>query len=319
MKGLFGVGLTVAYLSYRVAILRPRSYLAIVARFLIAAYGLLLVASLVLFDRDSFISQVLNKLGVGFPLPEKDYGDVCQIYVSDHPSGDPFFNVTDRIDVFVLAHSLGWFVKAFIVRDLGVSWICSLLFEIIELAFAHALPNFRECWWDSFILDVFGCNLIGIHLADYALSKLGWVKFDFLKTAFARKRKVNYKALFAATLLVALITLIDLNFFFMKFVLAVPTTHWTSHVRTYSFALISAPASLEMYRWVSSNSKKSRWSFFAACPSAVVGIAALMSEIAIYTIFRGQMFAHAGETPLTTILLVATLIYIPIHACTRIP
>jgi phosphatidylserine synthase 2 len=87
--------------------------------------------------------SVLNKFGAGFRLPEKDYGDVCDIYVPNHISGDPFFNVTDRIDVFVLAHSLGWFVKALLVRDVKVSWICSIYFEIIELAFAHLLPNFR--------------------------------------------------------------------------------------------------------------------------------------------------------------------------------
>jgi hypothetical protein len=25
----------------------------------------------------------------------------------------------------------------------------------------HYLPNFNECWWDSFILDIAICNFIG--------------------------------------------------------------------------------------------------------------------------------------------------------------
>ncbi len=270
-----------------------------------------------MYDRTSFLSSVLNPFGVGHPLPEKDYGDVCQIYTPDHASGDAFFNVTDRIDVFVLAHSLGWFVKALIVRDLGVSWVCSVLFELVELAFAHLLPNFRECWWDSIIFDVFGCNLIGIHLADYALSKLDWPKFKFLRSAFGAK-KINYKFLFSATLLIALITLIDLNFFFLKFVLFIPTTHWLSHVRTYSFVLISAPASIEMWKWASSRKRMNRWTFFKQCPSAVIGMLALLSEVAIYVKFRGDMFRKSGSTPLATHLLLLSLVYLTVHSFAKI-
>lgn len=312
------------FLCWKISTFRTSSWLAIAARFGIAGYTLLLWTSILMFDRSSFLSTVLNKFGVGYPLPEKDYGDVCQIYSPDHPSGDPFFNVTDRVDIFVIAHSLGWFVKALIVRDLGVSWVCSVLFELIELAFAHLLPNFRECWWDSIILDVFGCNLIGIHLADYVLSKLGWKKFNFLSSSFGKQR-INYKFLFTASLLVGLITLIDLNFFFLKFVLYIPTTHWLCHVRTYMFALISAPASIEMYKWASKpvgrNNKKtasSRWTFFTQCPSAVVGMTGLLSEILLFVTFRGNMFSSAQSTPLATHVLLLSLVYVALHSFVKI-
>lgn len=36
------------------------------------------------------------------------------------------------------------------------------MWEITELAFAHLLPNFIECWWDALILDVLLCNGFGI-------------------------------------------------------------------------------------------------------------------------------------------------------------
>lgn len=36
------------------------------------------------------------------------------------------------------------------------------MWEITELAFAHLLPNFIECWWDALILDVLICNGLGI-------------------------------------------------------------------------------------------------------------------------------------------------------------
>lgn len=40
-------------------------------------------------------------------------------------------------------------------------WVLSIGFELMELTFQHMLPNFNECWWDSWVLDVALCNLIG--------------------------------------------------------------------------------------------------------------------------------------------------------------
>ncbi|KAG7207560.1 hypothetical protein KM043_009185 [Ampulex compressa] len=36
------------------------------------------------------------------------------------------------------------------------------MWEVTEIAFAHLLPNFVECWWDALILDVLVCNGLGI-------------------------------------------------------------------------------------------------------------------------------------------------------------
>lgn len=35
---------------------------------------------------------------------------------------------------------------------------------MMEVTFQHWLPNFNECWWDSWILDVALCNNLGIAL-----------------------------------------------------------------------------------------------------------------------------------------------------------
>eukprot|EP00921_Rhytidocystis_pertsovi_P015991 GHVQ01025290.1.p1 GENE.GHVQ01025290.1~~GHVQ01025290.1.p1 ORF type:complete len:356 (-),score=30.11 GHVQ01025290.1:522-1589(-) len=32
----------------------------------------------------------------------------------------------------------------------------------MEISLRHILPNFWECWWDHVLLDVLGCNLLGI-------------------------------------------------------------------------------------------------------------------------------------------------------------
>lgn len=52
-------------------------------------------------------------------------------------------------------------LQALIIRDNAMLWVLSIGFELMELTFQHMLPNFNECWWDSWILDVAVCNWIG--------------------------------------------------------------------------------------------------------------------------------------------------------------
>lgn len=52
-------------------------------------------------------------------------------------------------------------VQALIIRDYPLLWVLSVGFELMELTFQHMLPNFNECWWDSWVLDVAVCNLLG--------------------------------------------------------------------------------------------------------------------------------------------------------------
>ena len=40
----------------------------------------------------------------------------------------------------------------------------SIAFELCEKTFKHWLPNFNECWWDSWLLDVAICNAFGIYM-----------------------------------------------------------------------------------------------------------------------------------------------------------
>ena len=287
---------------------------------LVLLYSWTLALTFFVSDRQTVLNYISSIFGggAGLPLPEKDYGDVCAIYVPNHPSGDPFFNVTDRVDIFVIAHSLGWFVKTLVLRDVKTAWICSILFEIVEVCFAHLLPNFNECWWDSIIMDVFGCNMIGIHLADLVLTLLGATKFNFFDRAFAsqpsrsKKIPIDFKAMFAVCLLTILITMIDLNFFFLKFVLFIPTTHWISYVRTLLWVLISIPGAWEMFKW--SSAKPSSRHESTACRSCVIGCAGLVTEMIFYILLRGDSFAHASPTPLYTYLLVVTLVYATVRS-----
>ena len=99
-----------------------------------------------------------KKLGV--PLPERSYADDCRVYTPENENSK-FSNITESVDVFVLAHFLGWTFKTWIFRNNVMAWICSIGFEIMEWTMEVWLDNFAECWWDHLVLDMFGCNLIG--------------------------------------------------------------------------------------------------------------------------------------------------------------
>ena len=36
----------------------------------------------------------------------------------------------------------------------GVAWLNSIVFEFVEMSFEHWMPNFAECWWDHWVMDV---------------------------------------------------------------------------------------------------------------------------------------------------------------------
>ncbi|KAG7278653.1 hypothetical protein CRUP_031948 [Coryphaenoides rupestris] len=100
-------------------------------------------------DGRQFMKFIDPKLGV--PLPERDYGGNCLLYDPGN-STDPFHNVWDKMDGFVPAHFLGWYIKTLMIRDWWMCMIISVMFEFLEYSLEHQLPNFSECWWDHFLL-----------------------------------------------------------------------------------------------------------------------------------------------------------------------
>ena len=169
-----------------------------------------------------------------------------------------------------------------IMRDWYVAWACSIGFEICEITFRHWLPNFYECWWDHLLLDLFGCNLIGIILGHYTLKYFGsnrirWVwdpsmvnkkspksescpnqlytALDKLRpTVFERFEWAGLASLerfFGLTGFVVIVLLIDCNNFFLKFVLWVPAEHDLLKYRVFLWGLASIATAKEWYEYVS--------------------------------------------------------------------
>ncbi|KAG6396604.1 hypothetical protein SASPL_142757 [Salvia splendens] len=124
----------------------------------------LVALTFLLFQKRDDARQFMQFLhpDLGVEHPERSYGADCRIYLPENPTSR-FKNVYDTLfDEFVLAHILGWWGKAIMIRNQPLLWVLSIGFELMELTFRHMLPNFNECWWDSIILDIFICNWFGI-------------------------------------------------------------------------------------------------------------------------------------------------------------
>lgn len=83
------------------------------------------------------------------------------------------------IDIFVIGHFVGWVLKSLIIRDVAICWFISITWELIEIVFVHMLPNFSECWWDQWILDVLICNGLGIYFGNKLCEYLEVKKYDW--------------------------------------------------------------------------------------------------------------------------------------------
>jgi hypothetical protein len=99
-----------------------------------------------------FVSNSLKMLVAWAELKERSYGADCRIYTPENPT-NKFANVWDTLfDEFVIAHILGWWGKAIMVRNLPLLWVLSIGFEVMEVGHLYAglsLPS-------SFLLGM-GC------------------------------------------------------------------------------------------------------------------------------------------------------------------
>lgn len=169
-----------------------------------------------------------------------------------------------------------------IMRDWYIVWICSISFELLELTFRYWLPNFYECWWDSLLLDVFGCNLAGILLGHYFLKYFGVSKMQWVKSIQTADKKTQTDAAcdnivlrilnkltpsvfeqyewsglsspvrYLGASVFCLINLtVDCNNFFYKFVIWVPPDHTLLKIRIFLWGFCAVATGKEWYEYVS--------------------------------------------------------------------
>ncbi|XP_038051851.1 phosphatidylserine synthase 2-like [Patiria miniata] len=211
---------------------------------------------------------------LGKPLPEQSYAEDCRIYDPDgHPDG-PWHNLWEKMDIFVVGHLVGWFFKMLMIRDYWVCWVISIMFEFLEYSLEHQLPNFAECWWDHWILDVLVCNGAGIWLGMKTLNYLNiktyqwrglwkistyrgklkriflqftpysWTRFDWQPTA-------NLTHWLAVLGIISMYLLAELNTFYLKYILWIPPPHLLNWLRLVLYVLVGSCALRELFQYMS--------------------------------------------------------------------
>ena len=122
---------------------------------------------------------------LGVPVTERSYAADCSFN---------WTTITGAVDMFVISHFVGWVVKALILRDPVICWAISIQWELIEILFMHMLPNFAECWWDQWILDVALANGFGIYLgcklAKYLeMKEYKWGSYDSIPSFLGKAKR----------------------------------------------------------------------------------------------------------------------------------
>ncbi|XP_071809454.1 phosphatidylserine synthase 2-like [Asterias amurensis] len=211
---------------------------------------------------------------LGKPLPEQSYAENCKIYDPEGHPDNPWANLWDKIDVFVIGHLLGWYFKMLMIRDYWVCWVISIMFEVLEYSLEHQLPNFAECWWDHWVLDVIICNGAGIWLGMKTLNYLNmkkyqwsglwkipsysgklkrivlqftpysWTRFDWQPTA-------NITRWLAVLGIISMYLLAELNTFYLKFILWIPPPHMLNWLRLVLYVLVGSCALRETFQYMS--------------------------------------------------------------------
>ena len=200
---------------------------------------------------------------LGRPLPEKSYNCNCALTVE---------NVRDGLDFFIFAHVFGWWAKTIILRDWWLCWILSVSFEFCEYSLQHQLPNFQECWWDHWILDVAVCNWLGIwmglktvkwlQMKSYSWRDISeipsvsgkmfrsvsqftphhWITFDWAATK-------TFKGYCFVTLICALLLTSEVAGFYLKYLLWIPPPHPLFSLRSTLYAFAGCAGVREMYQY----------------------------------------------------------------------
>lgn len=203
------------------------------------------------------------KLGV--PLEPQSFAGDCSITPAI---------LSSKIDRFVLAHFVGWVCKALFVRERLLLWHLSVFWELIELCLMHVLPNFQECWWDTWILDVLICNGIGIEVG-IALCKYlevrpyHWLRFGEYPTLCAKVNRTflqftpaswirarwdtfrDAKRYMQVQTGAFVLLLTELNSFFLKSLLWIPSKSLLNLFRLIFFVVLGLPVTRQYYIVVS--------------------------------------------------------------------
>eukprot|EP01004_Peranema_trichophorum_P003730 NODE_2701_length_1513_cov_50.327338_g2327_i0.p1 GENE.NODE_2701_length_1513_cov_50.327338_g2327_i0~~NODE_2701_length_1513_cov_50.327338_g2327_i0.p1 ORF type:complete len:476 (+),score=59.12 NODE_2701_length_1513_cov_50.327338_g2327_i0:75-1502(+) len=213
------------------------------------------------------------------PLPERSYASDCRIYTPDNPHSN-FANIMDTLnDEFILAHILGHWGKGVMVRNWRICLALSIGFEIVEVTFQHALPNYAECWWDHVLIDILICNAVGCWLglktcAYFGAKDYNWVGLREIKSYRAKVARMvtqftpigwvpyewrmfrSFKRFMYCMTIIILVNIVDNNAFFLKYILWIPPPHFLNPLRLFVWWFLALPTLREFYQFVTDSACK---------------------------------------------------------------
>ncbi|KAK9837431.1 hypothetical protein WJX81_001944 [Elliptochloris bilobata] len=234
----------------------------------------LLALVFLLFQTVDDARQMMRHLypELGVDLSERAYGTDCRLWVPGRGVNWPIIRNT-VFDEFVIAHTLGWWAKAVMIRNHVMLWTLSIGFELMELTFQHLLPNFNECWWDSWLLDVLICNWLGIWAGMRSVKWFGSREYNW--TGLSQQRTLLGKAARTAAQFtphswderdwrvfssparclqclvpIAVVLTMEVNAFFLKYILWLPPLNPLNTYRLTLLFLLALPATKEYYTFI---------------------------------------------------------------------
>lgn len=242
----------------------------------------LVCLTFLLFQSRDDARQLLKHVhpDLGEPLKERPYAEDCRIYTPERPN--KFENVYNTVfDEYVAAHTIGWWAKAIMIRNEPMLWTLSIFFEFAERSLIHMLSNFKECWWDSFVLDVLICNWFGIWFGMKTVKYFdgktyNWVGVSQQKSFYGKVRRTlgqftpsywdkdEWNALqgpwrFLQVLgLVVVILVVEIMGFFLKYILWIPPLNPLVSYRLAIWWLIANPAIREYNVFLQTTSPKKK-------------------------------------------------------------
>eukprot|EP01026_Neomeris_dumetosa_P009437 TRINITY_DN13203_c0_g1_i1.p2 TRINITY_DN13203_c0_g1~~TRINITY_DN13203_c0_g1_i1.p2 ORF type:complete len:236 (-),score=10.50 TRINITY_DN13203_c0_g1_i1:77-784(-) len=212
-------------------------------------------------------------------------------------------------------------------------WSVSILFELMEQTFKHMLPNFNECWWDSWLLDVAICNAIGIftgmatvgyfrsHTYDWrGLKKhkgvIAKAKRSILQ--FTPKTFEHYqwsifsspKRCLQCLILTMAVLTVEVNAFFLKFVLWVPPSCMLNVYRLIIFFMMAIPATYEYYEFIQRRNTSVNEAVIKLGSYAWLAFAAVFMELLIIFKFSQGLFLQPWPKHVLVIWGVVLLVFV---------
>lgn len=236
-------------------------------------YGLLMV--FVLFQSRDTVLGLLRMIdpALGGGNSTTTATDIDREIDSSSVCGFTAANVWSRVDVFCLAHFLGWVGKAAAIRSTALCWIISITWELTEVVFTPVLPNFAECWWDQILFDIVICNglgiMVGMKLVRYFEARVCvWEGVREIKTLRGKAERVllqftpeswstmawdpltNKRRYASVCCIIVWAHLNDLHCFVLKATFLIPTDHYINTVRLLVLCFSAAAALRQAYVYI---------------------------------------------------------------------